>query len=156
MKSGYDRNGMTIVEMLVASMILALVMASALPLVNQLLARIHTSRDHYVAATICQARIERAKSVPYGDLLMLNERDSLVDDYGSAAVPDGRFSRTTTVSIDTPEAGMTQVVVSTRICICTRWGWRRFLHPVRTGSKICRFTEEHEEMTYLFTEYNKR
>jgi len=26
-------------------------------------------------------------------------------------------------------------------------------HPVKSGNLICRFTDEHEEMSFLFTEY---
>ncbi len=147
---------MTVIEVVIASMVLAVVMAAAFPLVDQLLARIHMSRDHYVAATICQARIERAKAVPYCDLPLMAESDALVDDFGNPAVPGGRFRRTTQVVPDAPVAGMTQMTVSADICLCSRWGWRRYLHPIKTGSKICRFTEEQETMTYLFTEYKDR
>ena len=156
MKQAADKGGMTIVEMLFASMILAIVMASVFPLVDNLLGRIHMSRDHYVATTICQARIERSKAIPYPDLPLMDESDTLVDDFGNLAVPDGRFRRTTTVTPNVPSQGMTQMVVSTDICICSRWGWRRYLHPVQPGKHLCRFTEEHEEMTYLFTEYKNR
>jgi len=155
MKKTNNRTGLTIVEVMVATMVLALVMASAFPLVDQLLARINMTRDHYVAATLCQGRIERSKSVPYIDLPMLAESGVLLDDLGNDDTA-GRFRRSTVVEVDVPEAGMTQMTVRIDLCICSRWGWRRYLHPVKSGRLICQFTEEHEEMVYLFTEYKNR
>ena len=150
---------MTIVEVMVASTILALVMASTFPLVDHLLARIHMSRDHYVAASICQARIERARSISkdsYATLASLNEEGSLVDDFGNLAVPNGRFKRTTEIQVDTPTEGITQITVTVKICICCRWGWKRALHPIREGRNQCHFTDEAEKMTFLLTQTQYR
>ena len=147
--------GITLLEMLIALSVFAVVMAATLPLANQFMARFQMARDHYVAASICQARIEHARRAPYGDLWLLAEKDALVDDYGNPANPGGRFRRTTRVVADSPVAGMTQMTVSAQICICSRWGWRRHLHPLKSGTHICRFTDEKEEMTFLFTEYKR-
>jgi type II secretory pathway pseudopilin PulG len=146
---------MTLLELLVAMGLLAVIMTAALPLADQAMSRYQMARDHYVAATLCQARIERARGVPYTDLTLLAETRSLVDDFGNLADPDGRFRRTTTVSPDTPTAGLAQMTVRTDICICSRWGWRKHLHPLTEGNLICRFTDEREEMVFLFTEYKK-
>jgi len=149
------RTGMTMLELLVAMGVLAVIMTAAFPLVDQMMTRFQMSRDHYVAATLCQARIERARGVPYANLPLLAESQSLVDDFGNLAGTAGRFRRTTTVEQDAPVPGMTTLSMRVDICICTRWGWRKHLHPIRQGKELCRFTDEHEEMKFLFTEYNK-
>jgi prepilin-type N-terminal cleavage/methylation domain-containing protein len=148
-------HGMTLLELLIAMALLSLIMSAALPLANQMMSRFQMARDHYVAATLCQARIERARAVPYSDLRLLAETGSLVDDFGNLSDPNGRFKRTTTVVTNTP-AGMTTMSMRTQICICSRWGWRKCMHPIKEGSQTCRFTDECEEMTFLFTEYNKK
>jgi len=149
-----NRKGFTVLEMMIATTLFATVLACVFPLVDQMMGRIQMARDHHVAASISQARIERARSVDHKDLFLFSEKGTLVDDYGNL-VPDGRFERTTEVIPDSPVEGMTHMKVSTRICICSRWGWLRHLHPIKTGKKICHFTEEHEEMSFLFTEYKE-
>jgi Tfp pilus assembly protein PilV len=146
---------MTLLELLIALTLFAVIMTAAFPLVDQMVTRFQMARDHYVAATVCQARIERARAVPYTDLRLLEESKTLVDDFGNNASPNGRFRRSTGVLTDTPVEGMTTMTVRTDICICTRWGWRKCMHPIRTKKWTCRFTDEHEEMVYLFTEYKK-
>ena len=147
--------GMTLLELLVAMSLFAVIMTAAFPLVDQMTTRFQMARDHYVAATICQARIERARGVPFDELPLLVESGSLVDDYGNNASPDGRFRRTTSVVTNSPVAGMTQMTLRTQICICSRWGWRKCMHPLRTRAYTCRFTDEAEEMSFLFTIYQK-
>ena len=149
------QRGMTLLELMIAMGLLTLIMAAALPFADQTTTRFQMARDHYVASTICQARIERARGVPFAELRLLAESDSQVDDFGNLAT-DGRFMRTTTVVTNTPVAGMTQMSMKTQICICSRWGWRKCMHPMRSGNYICRFTDEREEMAFLFTEYNKK
>lgn len=147
--------GMTLLELLIALTLFAVIMTAAFPLVDQMVTRFQMARDHYVAATVCQARIERARAIPYPDLRLMEESKTLVDDFGNNASPNGRFRRSTGVLTDTPVEGMTTMTVRTDICICTRWGWRKCMHPIRTNKWTCRFTDEHEEMVYLFTEYKK-
>lgn len=149
------RTGMTLLELMISMCVFAIVMAAAFPLVDQMMARFQMARDHYVAASICQARIEHARTVPYGDVRLLEEPGSRIDDFGNVSEPDGRFRRTTSVSVDAPSAGMTTLRVQTHICICSRWGWRKCLHPLRTAKYTCDFTDEHEEMSFYFTAYKK-
>ena len=146
------QRGMTVIELMVAMSLLIVIMAAVLPLVDQMMSRFQMARDHYVAASICQGRIERACSVPYADLALMTENGQLVDDFGTPASPNGRFRRTTAVQPETPSAGLTKMTVRTDICICSRWGWRKVFHPIKTGTHICRFTDEHEQMTYLLTD----
>ncbi len=149
------QRGMSLLELMIAMSLMAIIMAAAFPLVDQMMARFQMARDHYVAATLCQGRIERARGVPYSDIPLLSENGALIDDFGNSAVPGGRFRRTTTVVPDTPVAGMTTMTVQTQICICSRWGWRKVFHPIKSGSFICRFTDENEHMSFLFTEFQK-
>ena len=149
------QRGMTVLELMVAMAVLVIVMSVALPLLDQMMSRFQMARDHYVAATICQGRLERARSVVYSDFDLLAEKDLLVDDFGNPASPNGRFRRTTTVVRDSPDAGLTTITVRTDICICSRWGWRKTFHPIKSGDHICRFTDEHEQMKVYFTEYLK-
>lgn len=149
------RAGMTVLELMIALCVFAIIMTAAFPLVDQMISRFQMARDHYVAASICAARIEHARTIPYSDIPLLAEPGTLVDDFGNVSEPNGRFRRTTTVTVDSPTAGMTTLRVQAHICICSRWGWRKCLHPLRTGKWTCTFTDEHEEMSFYFTEYKK-
>ncbi len=148
-----NKKGMTILEMMIASGLFAIVLTSVFPLVNQMMSRIQMTRDHCVAATIAQARIERARGAPYANLALMAENGVLVDDFGNPSAPNGRFRRSTVVTPDFPVTGMTKMTVQTQLCICSRWGWRRVQHPLHQGKWTCRFTTELEEMNFLFTEY---
>ncbi|MFO7937858.1 MAG: hypothetical protein R6V06_09680 [Kiritimatiellia bacterium] len=149
-------SGTTIVETVIAIVLLALVLAAAFPLVDQTLGRIYSTKDHYVATSICQARIERARQVPYSDLSLMDEKNILVDDFGNLAVLNGRFRRTTEVTTNGLPVGLTRMEVTTEICKCTRWGWMRFLHPINTENRKCGFDGIQEKMSFLFTEYEER
>jgi len=144
---------MTVVELMVSMALLVMILAAAFPMVDQMMSRFQMARDHYVAASLCQGRIERARGVPYSNLNLFRETDTQVDDFGNVAAPAGRFRRTTLVTVNTPTTNMTLMQVRTDICICSRWGWRKVFHPVNSGKFTCRFTEEHEEMSFLYTEY---
>ncbi|HPB11610.1 MAG TPA: type II secretion system protein [Kiritimatiellia bacterium] len=150
------REGFTLAETVIAMALLAIIMMAVLPLVDQIICRFQMARDHYVAVTLCQGRIERARSEPYSQLEAWIETDLLVDDFGNPASPGGRFRRTTTVQRDTPSEGITLMTVRTDICSCSRLGWRKVMHPIPDGAFKCHFTAEHEQMGYLFTEYQQR
>lgn len=152
---GELKKGVTLLELLIAMGVFAVVMTSAFPLVDQIVSRFQMARDHYVAATICQARIERVRAVPFSDLPLFVESATLVDDYGNPSSPNGRFQRSTAVVTNSPEAGLTLMTVRTKVCICSHWGWRCHLHPLNEGKFVCRFTDECEEMKFIFTEYKK-
>lgn len=146
------KSGMGVLELLFAMAILIMTMVAALLFLDQVMARFQMARDHYVATTICQGRIERARAIPYSDLPLLTEEHQLIDDFGNPATPDGRFRRTTSVATDNPEAGLTTMQVRTDICSCSRLGWRTKLHPLKSGTHACGFTGAHEKMTFLFTD----
>jgi hypothetical protein len=149
--------GMSLLEMTFACTIFMVVIISIIPLIDGMVGRFQMARDHYVASSICQARIERARMTPYSDLILFNEpinSPTYLDDFGEVK-PDGRFRRITTVSTNSPSAGLTTMTVTTHICICSRFGWRKAFHPIRSRTFSCAFTDEKEEMSYIYTQYNK-
>ena len=77
------QQGFTLAETVVAMALLAIIMMAVLPLVDQIICRFQMARDHYVAATLCQGRIERARSEPYDQLEAWEEVDVLVDAFGN-------------------------------------------------------------------------
>lgn len=143
---------MTILELTIALGIFVIIMTSAFPLIDGMVSRLQMARDHYAATSLCQARIERARSIPYSNLNLMAEDGRVLDDVGNLAT-GGRFRRTTTVATDVPSAGLTTMTVTVQPCICSRWGWRKTFHPISAGDYVCRFTEEHETLDYIFTDY---
>lgn len=157
MKNLEPTKGMTLLEMMVSLCILMFVILSIFPLIDGMVGRFQMARDHYIATSLSQSRIERARMVPFGDLNLLVEpsnQPTYLNDLGEIE-PGGRFKRTTIISTNSPSAGLTTMTVDTYICICSRYGWRKQFHPVRSRSFSCRFTDEKEELNYIFTQYNK-
>jgi type II secretory pathway pseudopilin PulG len=157
MKTNSKKRGMSLLEVTFASAIFMVVIVSVIPLIDGMVGRFQMARDHYVATSICQSRIERARMVPFGDLSLFLEatnNPSYLDDIGETN-PNGRFKRITTVSTNSPSAGLATMTVSTYICICSRFGWRKSFHPINNSSFSCKFTDEKEELSYIFTTYNK-
>jgi type II secretory pathway pseudopilin PulG len=156
MKNARQQKGMTLLEMMVAGAIFMLVIASVFPLIDGMVGRFQMARDHYIATSICQSRIERARMIPYSDLGLFAEpmtRPTYLNDLGEIQ-PGGRFRRTTLVSTNTPSAGLATMKVTTHICLCSRNGWRKQYHPIRSRTFSCKFTDEREELSYVFTYYN--
>jgi prepilin-type N-terminal cleavage/methylation domain-containing protein len=134
------RSGFTLTESVVAIALCAMVLAGAYPLLTSTTRKLYQARDHYAATTICLAQIERARDIPYEQLGTAFGRDSQVrvNELGSTD-PNGRFRRTTSVAVDTPDPGVTSVTVITDIM------------DRNSGT----FLVERETMSYLFTEYLK-
>jgi type II secretory pathway pseudopilin PulG len=151
------QKGMTLVEMMVSVTILMLVIFCIIPLIDNMVGRFQMARDHYIAISLCQSRIERARMVPFGDLNLFAEpsnQPTYLNDK-SEVESGGRFRRTTLISTNSPSAGLTTMVVTTHICLCSRYGWRKQFHPIRSSTFSCCFTNEKEELNYIFTQYNK-
>jgi len=156
MNTNPTTRGMSLLEMTFASAIFMVVIVSFIPLIDGMAGRFQMARDHYVATSTCQSRIERARMTPFSDLNLFiesNNNPSYLDDLGQID-PDGRFKRITTVSTNSPATGLTTMTVATHICICSRFGWRKTFHPIRSKSFSCKFTDEKEELSYVFTTYN--
>jgi type II secretory pathway pseudopilin PulG len=154
MKANNTQRGISLLEMTFASAIFMVVIVSVIPLIDGMVGRFQMARDHYVATSICQSRVERARMVPYSDLRLFAESQSFLNDVGDND-PNGRFKRVTTVSTNSPAAGLTTMTVSTYICLCSRYGWRKSFHPIYSRSFTCKFTDEKEQLSYIYTTYNQ-
>jgi prepilin-type N-terminal cleavage/methylation domain-containing protein len=157
MKNLQPQKGMTLMEMMVSLSILMLVILSVFPLIDGMAGRFQMARDHYVATSLAKSRIERARMAPFSDLNLFVEpinQPTYLNALGETE-QGGRFKRTTLITTNSPSAGLTTMTVSTYICICSRYGWRTKFHPVNNSTFTCRFTEEKEELNYIFTLYNK-
>lgn len=103
-----SRSGFTLVEVVIAIMILAMCVGG----LCQLFVNVHQlsemSRSHYIAVNIAKNRIERAKTLEYADLALLCEIDGIVNSSG-AFDPDGFFKVNT--RIVPVGSNLTEVVV---------------------------------------------
>ncbi len=99
MKRRSDRNtksGISIVEVVVALGLLSLVMAAAYPVLITASRISRVARNHYIAVALAQNRMERARTLNYGDLGYLVESNVVVNDLGSP-LAEGNFRRTTSI-----------------------------------------------------------
>jgi type II secretory pathway pseudopilin PulG len=157
MNTNNTQRGMSLIEVTFASAIFMIVIVSVIPLIDGMVGRFQMARDHYVATSICQSRIERARMTPFSDLSLFIEstnNPSYLNDVGDVD-PDGRFKRITTVTTNSPATGLSTMTVSTYICLCSRHGWRKAFHPIRSKSFTCKFTDEKEDLSYIYTTYNQ-
>ncbi len=88
--------GYTFIEIVVAMAILAVAMAGVYRVMTVSMRVRQASQNHYVATVMANNRIERAKNLTFGNLVLLEEQDHLVDELGT---PDlaGRYLRTTEI-----------------------------------------------------------
>ena len=129
------RQGFTLVEAVISTLILAFAIGGSYSLLIRSAAMIRSSRNHYVAVNLAKDRIERAHSVPYSQLNLLVESKLVVDDSGIPS-STGDFRRTTTVNTNY-QSGVTLITVTTE------------LKSLKTRS----FDGEAEPVSALFTEY---
>lgn len=108
------RRGFSVIETMVACTIILMVLAGSYYILSASMRLVRTARDGYAATTISNARLERGKTIPYGDLTGLAEAATVVDDYGLPTTT-GRFRRWTTVSVNMPISGCTRVIVTTEV-----------------------------------------
>ncbi len=130
--------GISVIEVLFAVSLLAISLTGAYLMISQSSRLLLAARDHYVATTLCLARIERARNVDYSLLPLLAESapGTRVDQDG---VPDenGNFRRVTMVSTNSPSSGTTSIDVTVKIR-------DRF-----QGT----FDTSHETMSCIYTDY---
>jgi len=132
----YARNsGFSMVEVIVSLFLIVLVLGGGYRVIIQASKLSRAARNHYLAETLCKNRLERARNFDYGDLHLLDENSTVVNDSG---YPDttGWFSRTTTVDTNyLPNCTQVSVVVQVK------------------NRKTGNFGPEEESMDTLFTEY---
>lgn len=129
------KSGFTLVEAMIASVVLTMVMGGAYSLVVQAAQMSRSARDHYVAVNLAKNRLERARNFQYSDLRLVAENNLVVDENGNPNTA-ANFRRTTAVTTNYA-ANITQVIVTVQI--------RNF----RTGSWGAQ-----EQMSSLFANYN--
>lgn len=128
-------SGFSIVEVVVTLVLIAMVMGGAYLVLARASELSRAARNHYVAATLCKNRLERARNFDYEDLHLLAEYDLVVDDNGAPS-SRGMFARTTTVNTNVAP-GLTEVKVTVKI----------------KNKKTGQFGPGKEELSTLFTEY---
>ncbi len=130
------RAGITLVEVLVSTALLGMVFAGAFALITQASGMMRRTRNHYVATTLCLARLERAKDFDYNLLSFLEESDLVLNQDG---IPDeaGYYRRHTEISTDTPLEGTTTIQVRVEV----------------RNLKSQQFDGAFEEMTAAYTTY---
>ncbi len=126
--------GFTLVESLMAMVVLAMVMGGAYTLIVQAAGMSRAARDHYVAVNLAKNRLERARNFQYSDLRLITENNMVVDENGNPNTT-ANFRRTTAVNTNF-SANITEVAVTVQI--------RNF----RTGSWGAQ-----EKMASLFANY---
>lgn len=96
-KTGPEKTGFTLVEMLVAVFLLAFVMAGVYRTLHTAMRLRTTAHRHYLSVIVANNRIERAKTVGFLELPFLAENEVRVDEQGT---PDqeGQFLRSTQVN----------------------------------------------------------
>lgn len=134
------RRGFTITETIVAITLSAMVLVASYPLLTSTTRKLYQARDHYTATTLCLAAIERGRELPYEQTgVLLGKDDKVRIDETGANNAQGRFQRTTSVTVDSPDVGVTTFMVTVEIM------------DRNTGT----FKGEKETLSYMFTAYLK-
>ena len=107
------KEGFTLVESLIAMVVLAMVMGGAYSLVVQAARMSRLARDHYVAVNLAKNRLERARNFQYSDLRLVAENNMVVDENGNPNTT-ANFRRTTVVNTNYA-ADVTQLTVTVQI-----------------------------------------
>jgi|GEM_PF-711453 len=105
------RHGITLTEMMVASLIFLLISTSFTAAMLTALRTQYMAVDYYAATCIARNRIQRAKTMDYDSLPLLAEDDLRVDSNGTATSA-GRYLRSTSVSNAAPWTYSVKVRVS--------------------------------------------
>lgn len=90
-------SGMTLVETMIAVMVLGVFMAGVFTLAIQSRKSVNMARDHYVAVTLCKNRLETARTMGFNSLTSLRETAYICDATGGAD-PEGTYRRATEVT----------------------------------------------------------
>ena len=94
-----SRDGVTVVEVVVAVVILSMCIGGLCRLVLKARETSDQARSHYQAANIAKNRLERIKTFDFDQIEEFEEDEVLVDTSGSP-VANSNFRRTTTVTLE--------------------------------------------------------
>jgi len=113
--------GFTIVETVIAIMILAMVMGGTYQLVYSTARLTQKARLHFLAMHIANNRLERARNFSFMNLPLMTDSNQVVNDQG--ALDDaGVFRRTTTV-VTNANGNLTKVTVKVNLKNLMTGGW---------------------------------
>ena len=129
------KQGFTLVEAVISAVLLLMVVGGSYSLVNRSAQLIYSARNHYLAVNIARARLERARTFTYDQLMTLSETNIVVDDSGNP-LSTGYFRRSTMVNTNY-QVGLTKIEVRTDI----------------RNSRDLTFKDDYESVASLYTEY---
>ena len=120
-KSAKNRKGISLIEALFSSTVLAVVITASVLLVMQNLHLNRTAKNLSAATNIAQKHLERVKKLPISSLAMAEETDTYVDENGDpVGATHARFKRSTIV---TQLAGEDLVELKVQVNYKTRQVW---------------------------------
>lgn len=99
MKIFIDKSGVTLAEVIVASVLLTMIVGSFLSILLMSSTSVKTTDYIYTATDLAKSRIERLKGLDYNSLPNAEETDSRLDKSGNPD-PTGDFYRATEVNAD--------------------------------------------------------
>jgi len=97
MKKLYKKDGLTLVESIVAVCIFGIAIAGICALVVSARELNDRARLHYTAINIAKNRLEKARTLNFSTLSLFQENGTIVD-YNGNPDPNGAFRRTTVIS----------------------------------------------------------
>ena len=109
MCKGGENSGFTLVEVMVAILILGLCMGGLCQLAANARQLSDMARSHYTAINIAKNRLERAKTVEYDELQFLTENDVVIDASGRA---DSTGNYRVNTSVSQSQTNLMELVVT--------------------------------------------
>lgn len=103
--------GFTLVETMVASLIVGVTLSSFMALSLTSFRELHLARDYSRAVGLSRNRVERLLVMDYDSILVASEEEHRIDELGNSAV-DGAFRRETVVSTVTNDLLEIAVIIS--------------------------------------------
>ena len=97
MKKLYKKDGLTLLESIVAVCIFGIAIAGICALVVSARELNDRARLHYTAINIAKNRLEKARTLNFSTLSLFQENGTIVD-YNGNPDPNGAFRRTTVIS----------------------------------------------------------
>jgi type II secretory pathway pseudopilin PulG len=97
MKKLYKKDGLTLVESIVAVCIFGIAIAGICALLVSARELNDRARLHYTAINIAKNRLEKARTLNFSTLSLFQENGTIVD-YNGNPDPNGAFRRTTVIS----------------------------------------------------------
>jgi len=137
-----SRSAFTILEVVFAMSIIFLVFGGAFLVIRQSCMLVRSSRNQYVATSLCDNRLERARTLSYNSLWELAENQMIVNENG-VPDPNAQFRRTTAVNTNYVTTAVDATVTNTQITVTVE------IHDMTTGN----YSGQQEQMSDIFANY---